>query len=150
VESVLIQREIQALEISCFVQATEDTEKVRDAIAGTLAIQQGPEQEDLEGHFGNSIVHLKWHLTGEQAWTSFQTLISLLGKDGRREIIRELHAYLDDHGALYIRLNKQTLVSGIASFSSSDPIRVRVKPRSFMMKGPPGQFYERILGSAPG
>jgi RNA binding exosome subunit len=150
VESALVQREIQALEVSCFVQATEDEEKVRGAITRTLAIQQTPEQEDLEGHFGNSIVHLKWHLTGEQAWTSFQTLISLLGADGRKEIMRELRAYLDDHGALYIRLNKQTLVSGVASFSSSDPIRIRVKPRNFMMKGPPGQFYERIMESVPG
>ena len=144
----MTQREIQALEVSCFVQATEDQRKISDSILRAFAIGQEPEAEDLEGHFGNSIVNLKWHLTGEQAWTSFRALMSFLGKDGRRELTRELGAYLDDHGALYIRLNKQTLVRGMASFSSSDPIRVRVKPRSFMMKGAPGQFYERVMQGA--
>ncbi|MGA2199004.1 MAG: RNA-binding domain-containing protein [Nitrososphaerales archaeon] len=146
----MTQREIQALEISCFVQATEDGGRVRDSIQRTLGVQLAPEEEDLEGYFGNSIINLTWHLTGEQAWTSFQALMSALGKDGRKELMRELDAYLDEHGALYIRLNKQTLVSGIASFSSSDPVRVRVKPRSFMMKGHPGQFYERIMGVPQG
>lgn len=146
----MTQREIQALEISCFVQATEDQEKLRRAIEQYLFIHQGPEVENLEGHFGNIIVDLRWHLTGDQAWTSFQTLMSLLGKDGRRELVRELDAHLDEHGALYVRLNKQTLVSGVAMLSSGDPVRIRVKPRSFMMKGPPGQFYSRIMEKAQG
>ncbi len=130
-----MQREIQALEISCFVQATEDEGKVRDAILGALGIQQEPEIADLEGHFGNRIIDLQWHLTGEQAWASFRALTSLLGETGRREILRELDTYLDKHGALYIRLNKQILISGMAFLSPSDPVRVRVKPRHFMMKG---------------
>ena len=140
-----MQREIQALEISCFVQATEDEEKVRRAISTSFGLQQDPETEDLEGYFGNSILDLKWHLTGEQAWTSFRALVSMLGETGRRELLRELGAYLDEHGALYVRLNKQTLISGMATVSSSDPVRIRVKPRHFMMKGPPGQFYERMM-----
>jgi RNA binding exosome subunit len=145
VERRLVQREIQALEISCFVQATEDEEKVRSAIARSFGLKQDPESEDLEGYFGNSILDLKWHLTGEQAWTSFRALVSLLGETGRGELLRELGAYLDEHGALYVRLNKQTLISGMATLSSSDPLRIRVKPRHFMMKGPPGQFYERMM-----
>ena len=140
-----VQHEIQAVEISCFVQATEDEEKVRAAIARSLGINQDPEIEDLEGYFGNSILDLKWHLTGEDAWTSFRALVSLLGETGRRELLRDLGTYLDEHGALYVRLNKQTLMIGIATLSSSDPVRIRVKPRRFMMKGPPGQFYERMM-----
>ena len=140
-----MQREIQALEISCFVQATEDEGKIRGAIAKSFGLHQDPGKEDLEGHFGNAIIDLKWHLTGEQAWTSFRALVALLGETGRRELLRELGAYLDEHGALYIRLNKQTLISGMATLSSSDPVRVRVKPRHFMMKGPPSQFYERMM-----
>ncbi len=144
----MAQREIQSLEVSCFVQATEDETKLSDSIMRALRIEQQPEEEVLEGHFGNRMASLRWRVTGEEAWTSFQALISLLGRDGRRELERELGACIDEHGALYIRLNKQTLVTGVASFSSSDPVRVRVKPRSFMMKGPPADFYERIIGSA--
>jgi len=123
---------------------------LRYSVQRTLAVQQAPEVEDLEGHFGNSIINLKWHLTGEQAWTSFQALVSGLGSDGRKELMRELPAYLDEHGALYVRLNKQTLVSGVVSFASSDPVRVRVKPRRFMMRGSPADFYERMMGGPRG
>jgi RNA binding exosome subunit len=141
----LAQREIQSLEVSCFVQATEDEERVLISIMKLLGIEREPEREVLEGHFGNAIVDLSWHLTGEDAWNSFRLLMSALGRDGRRELARELDAYLDDHGALYVRLNKQTLIAGTATFSSADPVRIRVKPRSFMMKGPPREFYERMM-----
>lgn len=142
----MTRREIQSLEASCFVQATEDEAKLRDSIVRALRVEEEPVEQVLEGHFGNRIVHLVWRITGEEAWASFAALMSLLGDDGRRELARELPAYLDEHGALYVRLNKQTLVKGVASFSSSDPVRVRVKPRSYMMKGTPAQFYERMLG----
>jgi RNA binding exosome subunit len=142
----LTQREIQSLEVSCFVQATEDEGKLPESVARALGTVTPPGEEVLEGHFGNAIVSLVWKLTGEEAWGSFVSLMALLGADGRRELARELPAHLDEHGALYIRLNKQTMVQGVASLSSSDPIRVRVKPRSFMMNGPPARFYEAILG----
>ena len=142
--------EIQAVEVSCFVQATEDEGRLRDAITSSLAIGEGPEEERLEGHFGNHILVLSWHLTGERASASFRALVSLLGRDGRREILRELEAYLDERGALYVRLNKQTLVKGIATTSQSDPVRIRIKPRSFLMKGRPRQFYERLMGAPEG
>ncbi|MGA2664898.1 MAG: RNA-binding domain-containing protein [Nitrososphaerales archaeon] len=142
--------EIQAVEVSCFVQATEDEGRLRDAIASSLAIGVGPEEERLEGHFGNRILALSWHLTGEQASTSFRALFSLLGQGGRREVLRELEGYLDDHGALYVRLNKQTLVKGVATTSQSDPVRIRIKPRTFLMKGQPRQFYERLMEAREG
>lgn len=136
------------MEIACFVQATEDPSKLRGAIERSLGIAQEPEQELLDGHYGNRIVNLKWHLTGESAYESFWALLKMLGKDGRRQLLRDLESSLDSHGALYVRLNKQTLVMGVASLSSSDPVRIRIKPRSFMMKGPPRAFYERFMAEA--
>lgn len=141
----MAQREIQSLEASCFVQATEDEVRLRESIAKALGTARAPEAEVLEGHFGNRIVRLVWRITGEEASASFVALMSLLGRDGRRELARELPACLDEHGALYVRLDKQALVEGVASLSSSDPVRVRAKPRTFM-KGTPLQFYEGMLG----
>jgi RNA binding exosome subunit len=148
VEEGLTHREIQALEVTCFVQATEDPVKLRGAIEGGLDIQQLPEEEVLEGHFGNGIVRLRWHLTGDEAWRSFHTLMTLLGRDGRNQLLGDLEACLDEHGAMYVRLSKQSMMGGMAEFSSSDPIRIKVKPRSFMMGGPPAQFYERVVEGA--
>ena len=140
--------EIQAMEISCFVQATEDLSKLRSAVERSLGIVQESQEERLEGHYGNSIVNLKWHLTGDGAYESFRALLKFLGKEGRRELLMDLESCLDSHGALYVRLNKQMLVMGMASQSAGDPVRIRIKPRSFMMKGHPRAFYERLMAEA--
>jgi len=141
----MAQREVQSLEVSCFIQATEDEAKVRGSVKKYLGIELEPELDSLEGHFGNRILHAKWHLTGEEAWTSFRTLVGLLGTEGRSELKRNLSSHLDEHGALYLRLNKQTLVGGVMVFTDADPVRVKVKPRGFMMRGAPEQFYERLM-----
>lgn len=141
----MAQREIQSVEVSCFIQATEDEARVTDRIGRSLGIEQEPEREELEGHFGNKIVHVKWHLTGDAGWTCFQTLRSLIVGEWKTELERNLGAYIDEHGALYLRLDKQTLMSGLAAISFGDPVRIRVKPRGFMIRGSPERFYERLL-----
>jgi RNA binding exosome subunit len=147
---IVAQREIQSVEVSCFMHATEDDAKVKKSIRGLLATEEEPTEEVLEGHYGNKIVHATWHLTGDDAWTAFRGVAEALGKEGREEVLRNLSAHTDEHGALYLRINKQTLVRGTAMLSSSDPVRVRVKPRGFMMKGTPEQFYGRLLESIVG
>jgi RNA binding exosome subunit len=144
------QREIQSVEVSCFVHATEDEKKVKDSIMGFLNIEGEPTEEMLEGHFGNRIIHASWHLTGDDAWLVFRRLVEALGKDGRAEVLRDLTARTDAHGALYLRVSRQSLIRGAALLSASDPVRVRVKPRGFMMKGNPEQFYGRLLESIVG
>lgn len=146
----MAQREIQSVEVSCFVHATEDEKKVKDSIMGFLNIEGEPTEEMLEGHFGNRIIHASWHLTGDDAWLVFRRLVEAIGKDGRAEVLRDLTARTDAHGALYLRVSRQSLIRGAALLSASDPVRVRVKPRGFMMKGNPEQFYGRLLESIVG
>lgn len=141
----MAQREIQSVEVSCFVHATEDETRVMGAIAKALGVEEAPSVESLEGHFGNPIVHLVWHATGEAAWTVFWRLVRFIGGSGRKEVLEGLEGQTDEHGALYLRLDKQALVRGTALFSSSDPVRVRVKPRRFMMDGSAEQFYRRLM-----
>ena len=141
----MARREIQSVEVSCFVHATEDEAKVKDGIVRALGVEDGPSEETLEGHFGNPIVHLVWHATGEAAWAAFTRLVEFIGDGGRKEVLGGLEGNTDEHGALYLRLNKQALVRGTALFSSSDPVRVRVKPRRFMMKGSPEKFYRELM-----
>lgn len=138
--------EIQSVDISCFIHATEDKARVEEAIVGSLSLDAAPDEEVLEGHFGNAIVHATWHITGDEATTVFTRLAGMVGKEGREGILRELGPLTDEHGALYLRLNKQMLVKGSAVFSLSDPIRVRVKPRGHTMKGTPERFYARLMG----
>ena len=142
----LPQHEIQSVEVSCFVHATEDGAKVKSAVVRALGVGEGPSEEPLEGHFGNPIIHLVWHASGDAAWTVFGRLVEFMGEGGRNEVLGGLERQTDEHGALYLRLDKQALVRGAALFSSSDPIRVRVKPRRFMMKGSTEQFYQKLMG----
>ena len=61
----------------------------------------------------------------------------------------DLGAVIDEHNALYMRLSKQVLVmSGSAVLASSDPIRVKVKPRSHIVKRDPVAFYARLFEGA--
>lgn len=144
------QREIQSVELSLFIHATEDEARVKDSIKALLNIEEDPTEETLEGHFGNRIIHASWHLTGDEAWQTFRRVVEVIGKEGRSEILGDLSSHADDHGALYLRVSKQSIVRGAPLLSSSDPVRVRVKPRGFMMKGTPQQFYGRLVESIVG
>lgn len=142
----MAKKKIQSVEVSCLVHATEDGDKVKRSIMETLSIESEPEEEVLQGHFGNAITHATWHLTGEEAWTVFRKTMEAVGEDGRAQLMRGFASTSDEHGALYLRLNKQLLVKRVAAFSLSDPVRIRVKPRGFMMKGTrPEEFYEKLL-----
>ena len=131
------------------MQMTEDEEKVRRAVAALLGGEPPEDRQEAEGHHGNTIVWVRVHLTGDEAESALRRIVSLLGADERRAILGDLRDVLDEHNALYIRLSKQVLVmTGSAVLASSDPIRVKVKPRSYMVKRDPEGFYARLFEGA--
>ena len=142
-----MKSELQSLEISYFLQATEDEGKVRRAVSALLGVGDHPEErQEAEGHHGNAIVWIRHHLTGDAAAEGFREVVSHMGEDEKRAIIGDLSSGLDAHNALYIRLSKQVLVmNGTAVLGSSDPIRIKVKPRSYLVRGDPAGFYARLL-----
>jgi RNA binding exosome subunit len=145
-----VAKEVQSLEVSCFVQQTEDEEKIRGAVAALLGTEVAAERQEAEGHFGNKIVWVRLHMTGEEAAASLQHVVSRMAEDERKAIIGSLGEMMDEHNALYIRLNKQVLVKdGEAVLASSDPVRVKVKLRPHLVKGDPEGIYARLLGVAP-
>jgi RNA binding exosome subunit len=140
---------VQAVEVSYFLQMTEDEERVRKAVEAVLGGERAAEREEAEGHFGNKIVWMRHHITGGEAEEACKAILSKLDPSERRTILEDLSSWVDDHGALYVRLNKQALVmEGRCTLASSDPVRVKVKPRSFAMKGDPGSFYSRLFEEA--
>jgi RNA binding exosome subunit len=141
--------EVQSLEVSYLLQATEDEEKVKQAVGALLGGADLPaERQEAEGHHGNTIVWIRHHLTGDGAEAAFRQIVAHLGEDEKAAIVGRLRDALDEHNALYIRLSKQVLVmNGTAVLASSDPIRVKLKPRSHLLKGDPMGFYARLLES---
>jgi RNA binding exosome subunit len=137
---------VQSLEVSYFLQATEDEERVREAIASLVGGERDAERQELEGHYGNKIVWIRHHLVGEEAESILRGLASRLAESDRRMILAQLDQTMDEHNALYIRLSKQVLImDGRPVLCSSDPIRIKVKPRSYLVRGDPTGFYARLL-----
>jgi RNA binding exosome subunit len=143
-----LAEEIQSVEISYFIHATEDPGRISRAVAERFGLSQPPELEDLEGHFGNKIVHVQYHLTGHEAMTTFRGIVSFIGSEGVQELLAGLELTMDERKALYIRFSKQEFLKGVPVLSSVDPIRVKVKPRGFMIRGNAGEFYARLMGEA--
>jgi RNA binding exosome subunit len=137
---------VQSLEVSYFLQATEDEEKVRRAVTALIGGDVPTERQEAEGHHGNMIVWVRHHLTGGEAEDAFREIMAHLDEEEKGIILRDLDATLDEHNALYIRLSKQALVlRGAALLTSSDPIRLKVKPRAYLVKGDPAAFYAKLL-----
>jgi len=72
---------IQSVEVSYFVHATEDPQKIAAAVESVFGFVGAPATEELEGHFGNAILTVNHHLTGEDAGSAFASLASKMDSD---------------------------------------------------------------------
>jgi RNA binding exosome subunit len=136
---------IQSLEVSYLVHATEDAGKIGSAVASFLGDIGEPKAEEMEGHFGNAITRIIYHLTGENAQRAFAELISKMDPSLKRRLRGEVGEHLDEHSALYLRLNKQRLLAGVLELTDADPVRLRVKPRLYTVKGGAASLFVGLL-----
>jgi len=139
---------IQSIEVSFFVHATEDLETLTSAVSALLSADARPEEEKMEGHFGNPITWVRYHLTGEEAGAALDRIAAHLSSQEKDRLERDFGELVDDHSALFLRFDKQRLVAGMLEEGSRDPVRVKVKPRGFLLRGGAKEFYSRILFGA--
>jgi len=136
---------IQSVEVTYMVHATEDPKKLEAAVTGMLGVDVGPETEELEGHFGNQISKVRFHLTGDVAVRAFGNAMEKLPPPVKRGVLADLGPHIDEHSALFLRFDKQALVSGSLSLASRDPVRMKVKPRIFLVKGGATHFFSQLI-----
>jgi RNA binding exosome subunit len=136
---------IASLEATYFIHETEDPSKVDMAVKKLLGTEASAEKEALEGHFGNKIERARVHLTGDEAASSFSAIVRALPDAVRMELMSDLEPHLDEHSALFLRLDKQLLVSGKIALGAGDAVRLKVKPRLFLLKGGASGFYRNEL-----
>ncbi len=129
------------------MQSTEDEGRLERAVRDALELTAEPSVEALEGHFGNRILRVSYHLTGEEAALAFGSLADRLGPDTRKTILNGLQETVDEHSALYLRLDKQALVEGKVALGGGETVRVRVKPRLFLLGEGVDAFYRDALGA---
>jgi RNA binding exosome subunit len=137
---------IQSVEVTFILHATEDSDRVVSAVLRLLGTTRVPEFEHLEGHFGNVIIRARLHLEGAEAGEAFANVVSVMPQSVRVEIIKGMASFMDEHSALFIRLDKQLLISGSVQLGFGDSVRIRVKPRIFLLKGGAARFYTELLG----
>jgi RNA binding exosome subunit len=120
------------IEISAIAHATEDLNKVHEAlmnvvpkeIQGEIAFTRG----FFKGHHGNPIIRLKAKIRGERlAKPLVRSLFSKLGEEDKKALSTEFDRYVDEEGNLYIRLDKQSAYLGKLRLRQDDPVRVRIK-----------------------
>ena len=136
---------VQSVEVSFFVHATEDLEKLTNAVSALLPIDARPEEEKMEGHFGNPITWVRYHLSGEEAAAALEGISAHLSAQEKERLEGEIEELVDDHSALYLRFDKQRLVAGRLEEGKSDPVRVKVKPRGFLLRDGAKEFYSKVL-----
>jgi len=137
---------VQSVEVTYLVHATEDVAKVADSVSSVLGIGAPPTEEAMEGHFGNRISRVRFHVTGEDAQNVFEKLVAGLEPSARKDVSRGLENFLDEHSALYLRLDKQEIIGGLLSLSETDAVRVKVKLRLFALKSGAIEFYRTKVG----
>jgi RNA binding exosome subunit len=143
-----LESKIQSIEVSYLVHSTEDQQKLSRGVEGTLKMDVRGNAEELEGHHGNRIVKVSYRMTGEWASSFFANLASSLPKEAKRELSRDIEGMMDEHSTLYLRLDKQSLVSGRLALGGAESVRLRVKPKLFLLRGGAAEFYREALGAS--
>ncbi len=127
--------------LTTFIQATEDEDKVLEAI-GTF-IPEDIDDEDVhfevletEGFFGNPIKVVNVEIKRNKAVRAFlRHFKELLDEKARRYILENLDEKVDEEGTLYVRFNKQKAYLGeVEVDEGGDTIQVKIKVKAFPMR----------------
>ncbi len=137
---------IQSLDFSFLLHATEDYDRVCGAVRRLMGDGAPLETEEMEGHFGNRILKVSAHLHGQEATRSFESLAAAMPEALKSELVADIDRSIDEHSSLYIRFDKQKLVQGDVAFGADDVVRVKVKPRAYLMRGRAKEFFVGQLG----
>jgi RNA binding exosome subunit len=140
-----LKSSIQSVEATYFLHATENPLRVSGAVAKLISPDSEPELEEMEGHFGNKIVRARFHLAGKEAERAFKAVLGAMTPRSKEELTKEFGKLIDEHSALFLRLDKQALIKGSVALGSSDAVRVKVKPRAFLVHGDAAEFFSSFI-----
>lgn len=127
----MMRRKISYVDLSFFAHATEDQNKVLEAVKkifpSRYANSVSFSKNTLKGEYGNPITFFKTKLREMEIIESLlRNISSNLPLIDKEELERNLSLHVDK-GSLYIRLNKQEAFKGKLKLSQADPIRIRIR-----------------------
>lgn len=120
------------MDVSSFIHATEDPDKVIAACRNVLPADYADEitfdRHDLLGHYRNPITLLRARIKQKQVLEAFiENLAGSLSDGEKRLLSSDVSRRIDDKGALYLRLDKQEAFQGQMKLGNMDPIRITLK-----------------------
>jgi RNA binding exosome subunit len=118
------------VEIRVFAHATEDLQKVLNAVRNTLPQEIGENtllrKTTLTGHHGNPITLFQTKITDKKALPLIlEKIAASLSSLDKETLNTELKLHLEKHN-LYLRFDKQAAYVGELTFSANDPIHFKI------------------------
>jgi len=122
------ERLVKAAEVSVFAHATEDEEKVKQAVQRIARYEHAWEARRLSGHYDDPIILLTSR-TGKrrEAVDLLANIVGRLSSLDREALLSELPNRVDAQGSLYVRLDKQKAYHGRVVLNDNDPIRIKLR-----------------------
>jgi len=122
-------KEIWTIQIEFFIHATEDENKVTKAVSDLFQIpNESFEKSELEGHHGNKIIMFKAIIKGKESERLINKLVSMIDNSTKKNLQFNIQSNIDEHGALYFRWNKQSILLNRVEQSQVDAVRIKIKP----------------------
>jgi RNA binding exosome subunit len=113
------------VDLRAFCYATEDDQRVEDALRTFLPEQYDIQRSETEGHHGDRILVLSARLeNADDVRVVLDELGSLVELDRVRE---ELDERVDENCSLFLRLDKQAALSGRVELGEGITLRAKVE-----------------------
>lgn len=114
------------VDIQLIVHATEDMDRIFATFKETFDIDRDEfDSQDLTGHFENPIVLLHSKIKKKKAQYFVKKLVASIPREQIDTIIEDLENRYDD-STLYLRIGKQSLVSGNIVLSDKEPVKIKI------------------------
>ncbi|KPU63380.1 hypothetical protein EP1X_03310 [Thermococcus sp. EP1] len=129
------------IRVSTFAHATEDPEKVLEAM-GIFFPEDVPSEDiefeilETEGYFGNPIKVINAEVKRSKSVKKMlEHLKELLNDEDKEYLLENLEEKVDETGTFFIRFNKQKAYLGEAEVDEGeDVIQIKIKIKAFPMK----------------
>jgi len=123
------------LEISFYVHATEDDEKILNALDKNFNLNKSLfEIIQLEGHYGNPILRCYSSINDDLAQKIFETIFKRLEPSQKQTVLGTLEQYIDSSKSLYVRLDKPNLCEGRLTLGKANSVHFKFKPKKKYLK----------------
>lgn len=124
---------ISYIDIRFFAHATEDPDKVVEAVQRVLPAEYLEnitfKRRNLRGHYGNPIVLFEARLKGKEIIQALmENLAANLNTLDKENLLRDI-AKRVEKGTLYLRLDKQAAFLEELKLCTADPIHIRIRFR---------------------